>query len=176
MNGKRIAGGLFCIAILVTMGLLMPVVADEHDLDEVRDRKKEFVYILGEGETGILEVEIRQGEGVNYVMRSGDRPIAFNLHSESEDGEGERFFGRNSTTRQSGTFVAPADGIYVFFTERREPLEATVRLSLDGEFGIVNMTGMEPATEVPGPALVPIVVTLLAFIGILRPRRSAGES
>lgn len=179
MSGNRILTGVLCVLLLASVGLLMPVAADEHDLDEVRDRRDEFVYILGEGEAGILEIQVPQDGGFNYVVNSGQRPITFNLHSEDEQGRVDYLIGpRNSTTRESGSWTAPADGVYTIVTERREPLEATVRLNLDGTFGIVNMTGMEPATEVPGPAVLPIVGSVLGVVAIHRRRGQsrAGEN
>lgn len=173
MNLKPILGGLFCVMLLVSMGLLMPAMAGDHDLHEIQERRKEFLYILGEGDVGILEIEMMQDAGFNYIMNSGQRPIAFHMYSEDDVGDITHHIGpRNTTQRMSGIFVAPEDGVYVFFTERREPREATVRLTINGEFGIVNMTGMEPATEVPGPALVPMVVVGLALMGVHRHRRA----
>lgn len=158
---------LFSVALLA-MSVASVAAVDEADM-EVRDRNKEFLFILDQGETSRLEIEMNEGGGLNWLLTSGERAIDLHMYSEDESGETIDHIGPFSRIKErSGTFVAPANDTYIITTHREQKLEARVRLTLDGEYGIQVMEGMEQATEVPAPAIAAVLGGTLLALGVVR--------
>lgn len=164
MRAGRLMTALLFVVALVGVTLSTAVAQVDEDDMEVRQRSEEFLFILGQDDLSRLEIEMHAGSGMNWLLSSGDRRIDFHMFSE-EDGETTDHIGPiNRTKGRSGTFTAPADDIYIITTQRDQEREARVRLTLEGEFGIQAMQGMEAATEVPGPTPVLILMGALAAL------------
>jgi hypothetical protein len=155
------------VAVFLLLGSSGVQAQVEEDDREVRQRSKTFEFILGQGEDATLEIEVREGGSFNWVVTSGGRAVEFHMFSKEQ---GTSHLGPKRTTSDSGTFIAPADDEYVFTIEREERLEAVVRLTLNGEFGIVAVENMELARDGPGPAVVLLLGALVAGAAFLRGR------
>lgn len=162
---------LVCVVLLAVTGP-MGVVAQDEDDREVRQRSERYVFLLDEGETARLEVEVREGQGLQFVLRAGQRPIEFHLQGTDPDGEPVDHIGPKRTNRETGTFTAAWDGAFVFSFERQLERQAKVEFELVGEFGILAMHGMDPATEVPAPAAVLVLAVTGFVLWAVRSRRS----
>lgn len=163
-------GGIPIAALVLLLAFAATAVAEE---STVEPRSVDLRFIVESGRWAELNLEMEASGSFEWDVRTiHGEEIYIDLHS--HDGPQVLYHEQfDASSGESGTFTADEAGIYSILVENGNPENVTVRLQVDGVFGVDSMLHIEPLEHPPedqpspvGP--IPLFGALLVLVALRR--------